>query len=315
MTRNKAFAAAALTLGLLLVVFVFVSDFPPGEGGISGTMADPDKKIAGVEQANRSRTEQITDADVVLDDASFQQLMQNDDFIEIVTSGELALAALDRVSDALGRETLNRAVEGGDFFRAATEFERQGVSEDFARALERAGFDRSELDRSSENFERMARGLERAAFERALERAGLDRAEMERAGLDRESLERMNLDRVDLDRAELQRGLERAGLSRADMERAGFDRAALNRAVMDMERATAGFDRADMERAASLFKSEQMRTDLGRLAARSELARALDSFYRSDAARSLERAGNFEKLSWDRAGSFARESGLERREN
>ena len=104
MARNKALAAAALVVGMLLVVFVVVSDYPADEGSMAGTMADPDKKIAGVEKADRSRTEQITDADVELDDASFQVLMQNDDFIEIVTSGEMALTAMASVSDPMGRE-------------------------------------------------------------------------------------------------------------------------------------------------------------------------------------------------------------------
>jgi len=198
MTRNKALAAIAVVVGMLLVVFVFVSDYPADEGSMTGTMADPDKKITGIEKAKRDRTEQITDADVQLDDASFQILMQNDDFLDIVMSGELALTALDRISDALGRETLNRAVEGGDFFRAATELERQGVSEDFGRALERAG------------LERMARGdLER------MERADLER--MARADLDRMArtdFERMS--RADLER--LARGdLER--MARGDIER------------------------------------------------------------------------------------------------
>lgn len=314
MTRNKAIAAAALLVGMLLVVFVVFIDYPAGDSSISGTMADPDKdkKIAGVEKSDRSRTEQISDADVQLDDASFQQLMQNDDFVAIITSGSLALTALDRISNELGRETLDRATQNGDFFRAAIEMERQGVSEDFARALERAEFDRAAFDRSGEGFDRLAREMERAAFERALERAGLDRAEMQKAGLDRESLERAGFDRIDFERADLQKALERAGLERADLEKAGFDRAALNRAVSDMERATADFNRADMEKTAGLFKSDQMRTDLARLARVDDLGRAIDGFYRSDAARSLERAGSFERMTWDRAGAMAREAGLER---
>jgi uncharacterized protein YjbI with pentapeptide repeats len=277
-------------------------------------MADPDNdnKIAGVEKADRSRTPQISDADVQLDDASFQQLMQNDDFVAIVTSGELALAALDRVSNDLGRETLDRATTGGDFFRAALELERQGVSEDFARGLERAEFDRASFDRADAGFDRMARELEKAAFDRALERAGLSREEMQKAGLDRESLERAGFERRDLERAEMQKALARAGLERADLEKAGFDRAALDRAVSDMERATADFSRADMEKTAGLFKSEQMRTDLGRMASDESLSRAIDGFYRSDAARSLGRSGAFEKMNWDRAGVMAREAGLER---
>jgi uncharacterized protein YjbI with pentapeptide repeats len=314
MTRNKAIAAAALLVGMLLVVVVVVSDYPAGDGSISGTMADPDKKVAGVEKADRSRTPQISDADVELDDASFQQLMQNDDFVAIVTSGELALAALDRVSNELGRETLDRATSGGDFFRAATELERQGVSADFARELARAEFDRAYFDRSDAGFERMAKEFEKTAFDRALERAGLSREEMQKAGLDRESLERAGFERRDLERAELQKALERAGLNRADLERAGFDRAALNRAVSDMERATAEFNKADMEKTADLFKSEQMRADLGKMARDESLSRAIDGFYRSDIARSLARDGSFEKMTWNRAGAFARDAGLERKD-
>ena len=326
MARNKALAASALVVGMLLVVFVVVSDYPADEGSMAGTMVDPGKKIAGLEKADRSRTEQITDADVELDDASFQVLMQNDDFIEIVTSGEMALTALDKVSNTLGRESLSRAVEGGDFFQAATELERQGVSEDFARALERAGLERADMERADLERTPFNRAdLERAAFERALERAGLERADMERAGLDRASLERMDLERMDLDRAELARGLERAGLNRADMERAGFDRAALDRAVSSMERATSEFGRADMEKAAGLFKSEQMRSALGDLGKSEGLARAVDGFYRSDAARSLERGeelgrgemarGEFSRMDWNRAGELARANGLERGED
>jgi uncharacterized protein YjbI with pentapeptide repeats len=285
MARNKAFAAAALVVGLLLVVFVVVSDYPPGESGMSGTMASPDKKIAGVEKADRSRTEQITDADVQLDDASFQILMQNNDFVAIVSSGSLALSALERVTDGLGRETLDKATQDGDFFRAASEFERQGVAEDFGRELERSGFERGSTD-----FDRMADELGKAAFERALEKAGLDRADMEKAGLDRESLEKAGLEKVDLDRAEFERGLERAGLDRSDLERAGFDREGLERAVSDMEKASSGFDRADMEKVSDLLKSDVGRSDLGKLASIDGLARAVDGFYRSDLGRGFGRA-------------------------
>ncbi|MCZ6756865.1 MAG: hypothetical protein O7C39_01150, partial [Bacteroidetes bacterium] len=83
MSRNKIFAAVALIIGLILVVVVF-TDFPPEDSSIAGTMADPDKKIAGVEKAQRYRSEQITEADVALDNPEFQTIFQNDDFMEIV---------------------------------------------------------------------------------------------------------------------------------------------------------------------------------------------------------------------------------------
>jgi hypothetical protein len=144
MTRNKAIAAAALFVGMLLVVFVVVSDYPAGDGSISGTMADPDKKVAGVEKADRSRTPQISDADVELDDASFQQLMQDDDFVAIVTSGELAASFLDRTSNALGEKTFTNAVERGDFLEASyTLTRRDYLAKEFAKEFGKANFDMS----------------------------------------------------------------------------------------------------------------------------------------------------------------------------
>jgi hypothetical protein len=316
MTRNKAIAAAALFVGMLLVVFVVVSDYPAGDGSLSGTMADPDNdnKIAGVEKADRSRTPQISDADVQLDDASFQQLMQNDDFVEIVTSGELALAALDRVTNELGRETLTRATRDGDFFRAALELERQSVSEEFALQLEKAEYNHANFDRTSEGFDRLSREMEHAAFEKALQLKGLDKTQMQLAGLDRASLAEAGFDRLDLERAEMRLALEKVNLDRAAIESTGFDLVALNLAVSDMERATAKFDHAQMEKTAALFKSEQMRTDLDNLGLVANLGYALDGFYKSPMALSLQREGNFNLVQWDRAGMMAREAGFERQE-
>ena len=118
MSRNKIFAAVALIIGLILVVVVF-TDFPPEDSNIAGTMADPEKKIAGAEPADRYSSEQITDADVELDDATFQILMQDDDFVAIVNSGDLAatlelavtMARLDKVGQLEKEDQLGKAVK------------------------------------------------------------------------------------------------------------------------------------------------------------------------------------------------------------
>ncbi len=159
MSRNKILAAVAIIVGLFLVIFVVVTDFPPEDSSVAGTMADPDKKVAGMEKADRSRSDQTSPDAVITDEATFQKLMQNEDFVAVVTSGEFALidamertvpaAALTAIMERLAEDEvfsltareLALAAENEEEFRLAvqelrTELERALEGEDFNLAEE-----------------------------------------------------------------------------------------------------------------------------------------------------------------------------------
>lgn len=297
MSRNKIFAAVALIIGLILVVVVF-TDFPPEDSSLAGTMADPDKKIAGVEKADRYRSDQMDPDDVEIDDATFQTMMQNEDFVAIVTDGNFALAeALDR---ALRRVDVNRsevyARLAGErsLSKVAAEFSRANSDDDFAKA---EAFLKGELEKA------LAKAFDRGAFDRAdFDREGFDRADLDREGLDKADMEKA-LDRVDLEKAGLDRNdLEKAGLERGELaremtrilNREDLDRAFEKGLAREMARDMArGLQKEDWARAATLEKVfARADGDWARVFNRSDLARIFERGYaRSGAERSVgERA-------------------------
>ncbi|MCZ6705931.1 MAG: hypothetical protein O6942_08530 [Bacteroidetes bacterium] len=303
MSRNKIFAAVALIIGLILVVVVF-TDFPPEDSSIAGTMADPDKKIAGVEKADRYRSDQMDADDVEIDDATFQTLMQNEDFVEIVSNGSFALAealdrALDRV-DVRRADVYARLAGDRSLSRAAAEFDRASNDDDFARAedflkgelekalsraFDRGAFDRAKFDREGFDREDLDReGLDKADMEKALDRAGMEKV----GGLDRDAMEKAAFDRDAMERA-LDRGEMARILSREDLDRA-FEKGLAREMARDMAR---GMEKADWARAANFEKVlARADGDWARLFNRSSLARIFERGYaRSGAERSVgERA-------------------------
>ncbi len=72
MSRNKTFAAAAIVIGLVLVIFFVFTDYPPSDENVAGTMAQSDTTMSGIQPASRYRSSQISDEDVTLEDATFQ---------------------------------------------------------------------------------------------------------------------------------------------------------------------------------------------------------------------------------------------------
>ncbi|MCH8247739.1 MAG: hypothetical protein IH951_15215 [Bacteroidetes bacterium] len=192
MSRNKIFAAVALIIGLILVVVVF-TDFPPEDSSIAGTMADPEKKIAGAEPADRYSSEQITDADVELDDATFQILMQDDDFVAIVNSEDMGamvelaeiMARLDRklndaraVSEAGEKIKDSRAAadvvaKGAKLEKAESGMDRSGAALDRVKAGDKVSAARDDLEKGFTGRQLLGRAVMGAAERvRAAERAG-----------------------------------------------------------------------------------------------------------------------------------------------
>ena len=69
--KAKMFFGVTLLVGIL--VGYFAAGYIPPEGDVAGT-------IGGVKKAEKYRAEQITDADVILQNPEVQDLLQNDQF-------------------------------------------------------------------------------------------------------------------------------------------------------------------------------------------------------------------------------------------
>ena len=230
MSRNKIFATIAIVIGLILVVFIVVTDYPPEDASVAGTMADGEKKVAGAEPADRYRTEQITDADVELDDATIQVLLQDEDFIALVESGEMAAIAgtFDKVFARMNREDAAKVVAEKSVSRAIQKvmdasrgMEKSGddlakeLARDLGKQFEKSNFERSELEAFAKEFLKAEMGA-LAKFEKVLDKLArmeatseLEALTLERAG----DAQRFSLARI-LDRAAaraVERGQARVG--------------------------------------------------------------------------------------------------------
>ena len=84
-TRNWIIAGAIIVIAIVAVLGLF---YPRPQGGqVAGT-------IGGVQKAERYRSEQITDKDVILNHPEVQALLQNDQIQKLINSKEFqALAA------------------------------------------------------------------------------------------------------------------------------------------------------------------------------------------------------------------------------
>ncbi|NNF03409.1 MAG: hypothetical protein HKN17_02985, partial [Rhodothermales bacterium] len=114
--RTRNLALLTLAIAAVLIAFFAVTDIPPSEDDVAGTMANADTTtIAGVESAARYRTNQIEDADVILGDPTFQRLLQDNDFIKFVQSGDMAMIiAIDDLSKTMDLEKIEAMEKAGE---------------------------------------------------------------------------------------------------------------------------------------------------------------------------------------------------------
>lgn len=117
MKRKTMFVLAAVVLGAAVILYVSTSDFPAQPDDVVGTIGATDgDRIAGVEQAQRYRTQQIGDEAVTLDNPEIQELLQDDEVIRLIQNPEFQRAMLnDELRRALMSEELQRALLQADF--------------------------------------------------------------------------------------------------------------------------------------------------------------------------------------------------------
>ncbi|MCH7681425.1 hypothetical protein IID10_19020 [candidate division KSB1 bacterium] len=75
-SKAKMFFGVTLLVGIL--VGYFAAGYIPPEGDVAGT-------IGGVKKAEKYRAEQMTDADVILQDPEIQKIIQSDEFQKLIT--------------------------------------------------------------------------------------------------------------------------------------------------------------------------------------------------------------------------------------
>jgi len=77
-TSNKRKALVAVGIfAVLLVAFFIIKNLPPSDKDVGGT-------IGGVEKADKYRSEQISEEDIVLEDAEIQAILQSDEFQKLI---------------------------------------------------------------------------------------------------------------------------------------------------------------------------------------------------------------------------------------
>jgi len=139
MNRKTMFVLAAVVLGAAVILYVSTSDYPAQPDDVVGTIGTGDgDRIAGVEQAQRYRTQQIGDEAVTLDNPEIQELLQDDEVIRLIQNPEFQRAmASEELRRALMSESLQRAVLQAEFSTALGRFE--------AQKLDATSFNRQEL--------------------------------------------------------------------------------------------------------------------------------------------------------------------------
>ena len=113
MKRKTQFIIGAGALVLTLAVVFALSNYPPTDDTVTGTMGAAEG-IAGVEQAQRYRAAQVSDADVSLQNPEIQMLLQNDEVLDLLQDPDFQAAIQDpglqhvMASDLLVHERLQR---------------------------------------------------------------------------------------------------------------------------------------------------------------------------------------------------------------
>ena len=110
MKRKTTFLIGAAVIALVFVVYVALEGLPPSDDNVAGTMADT--TIAGVQKAERYRAEQMTAADVSLDDQGIQSLLQSDVVQRMIESGDFAKLQAFALQDLEKMQAF--AASGGD---------------------------------------------------------------------------------------------------------------------------------------------------------------------------------------------------------
>lgn len=253
MNKKTTFIIGAVVLAAGLVLVLTLTEFPPSDASAVGTIGAADTTIAGVEPAQRYRTEQISDEAVTLDNSEIQELLQDDEVLKVVQDPEFQRALSNEdLSRVLQHDAFQRALQGAEFQRALARTTSEQLSraemsrqqrEDFARttfarneSLARAVAQNEDLARSFARNEALARAV---AENDALARAVAENVELQRAFASRQALELMSsLQRSEMFRTVgFQRLMQRQMLARMAQD-PGFSRSVFARA-QQMELRTA----------------------------------------------------------------------------
>ena len=92
--KGKQFLIGIALLALVAVAYIAFDNSGTDEY-VRGTMGVADTTIAGVESANRYRSEQITESDVQLGDTDIERLMQSDVIQDLIQNPTFAKAIQD----------------------------------------------------------------------------------------------------------------------------------------------------------------------------------------------------------------------------
>ncbi|MFQ5771564.1 MAG: hypothetical protein ACE5HX_13580, partial [bacterium] len=90
--KAKVLFGATFLVGILAGYFL-AGVFPPPEEDLTGT-------IGGVKKAEKYRAEQITDADVILQNPEIQKLLQNDKVLNLLENSPAAFEAISKLEPA-----------------------------------------------------------------------------------------------------------------------------------------------------------------------------------------------------------------------
>lgn len=117
MSRKNIFIIGAAAIAVV-VIAAMIFGFPPASDDVVGTIgaAPGPNAIEGVEQADRYRTSQFTEADLSLEDPEIQVLLQDDEVLEVLQSAEFRRA--------IENDDLRRALAEPEFSRALMNDER-----------------------------------------------------------------------------------------------------------------------------------------------------------------------------------------------
>ena len=115
MNRKTLFATGAIAL--VVVLYFAVDGVPPAER-VSGTMAG-DSTLSGIQPAERYRAGQITGADVKLDDATINNLLQDPDVVSVLQNSDFRTAVEDgSLMEALKEPNFLKSIEDGSLTEA-----------------------------------------------------------------------------------------------------------------------------------------------------------------------------------------------------